>query len=384
LTACSRKSARASLPKISIVNFRSNKEVIMADEKLVQEASWLSARLQEKTTYAGLVMLLSLAGVAHATQWETNIETIGIGLGMLLAGITAILTSESKGKTIIKSLVLCFAVAWLFGPLPADAQTAAPAATPAPAASPLVNLPTVGKAQASANPFISQKASGFYLGVGTSVGVASSSVSGNVFALPGITGGSTTAAGGTIDADVGYVWNVCLLQTWCQIEADVKYTNIDGSSAVGTISSRWVLTQEFDVGADMVQAVLKYFPTFTNPFPSFNPTSLLPSAATVSNTPLGYVGFKQAELLINGNVGQAGGQTWAYAPGVTSGFRWQTLGANGKPNGGSLKVFADILWPTKGVSIANLFGAGGAPVVTQANANLNTMFIAGLHYDFGI
>jgi hypothetical protein len=99
---------------------------------------------------------------------------------------------------------------------------------------------------------------------------------------------------------------------------------------------------------------------------------------------MGYVGFKQAEMLISGNVGQSGGQDWAYAPGVTAGWRWQTLGSNGAPNGGSLKVFADIYWADKGASIANLFGTSGAPIVTQANANLNTMYVAGLHYDFGV
>lgn len=226
--------------------------------------------------------------------------------------------------------------------------------------------------------------SGLYVGFGSSAAVASANVSGNVISLPGVTGGGVNAAGGTVDVDAGYIWGSCILNTWCQVEADVKYTNVEGSTDVGTISARWVLTQEFDIGADVLQTALSFFPSASNPFPSFNPSSLLPTAIAVATTPRGYFGFKQAEMLVGGNVGQSGGQDWVYAPGVTSGFRWQTLGSNGKPNGGSLKVFADIFWANKGASISNLFGTGGSPIVTQASANLNTMYVAGIHYDFSV
>ena len=248
-------------------------------------------------------------------------------------------------------------------------------------------LPAVAQVVTKApppNPFVSLNGSGWYVGAGTSAAVASSNVSGNVISVPGITGGAVSAAGGTVDVDAGYILGKCVLNSWCQVEADVKYTNIDGNNAVGNISARWVLTQEFDIGADVIQTVLALLPSANNPFPSFNPSSLLPANIAVATTPRGYLGFKQAELLISGNVGQSGGQDWAYAPGVTSGFRWQTLGTNGAPNGGSLKVFADIYWPMRGASVANLFGSSGAPIVTQASANLNTLYVVGVHFDFGI
>ena len=235
-----------------------------------------------------------------------------------------------------------------------------------------------------ANPFVNYKDSGWYIGAGTSAAVASENVSGNVFTLPGATGGGVTAAGGTIDADIGFIKGQCILNTWCQVELDGKYTNISGSTAVGTLSTQWAITQEIDVGADLVQSVFAAFSSLNNPFPTFNPSSLLPANIAVATTPRGYFGFKQEELLINGNVGQSGGQTWAYAPGVTAGWRWQTINASGQPNGRSLKVFADVLWPTKGVSIANVFGVGGAPMVTQANASLKTLFVAGVHLDFDV
>ena len=234
------------------------------------------------------------------------------------------------------------------------------------------------------NPFTTVNGAGLYIGVGTSAAVASENVSGNVFSLPGVTGGGMTAAGGTVDVDVGYIWGRCVLNTWCQVEADAKYANIIGSNAVGTLSTQWAFTQEFDLGADVLQTILALLPSASLPFPTFNPSTLLPANIAVATTPRGSFGFKQEELLLSGSVGQAGGQTWAYAPGVTSGFRWQTLGTNGLPNGGSIKVFADVLWPMKGVSIANVFGVGGAPIVTQASATLDTLYVAGIHYDFGI
>jgi hypothetical protein len=246
----------------------------------------------------------------------------------------------------------------------------------------VIPAPIVTKAPVSYNPFIG--GSGFYLGLGTEAAVASANVNGNVITLPGITGGSTNAAGGMVDIDVGYIWGACFFGTWCQLEADARYTNITGNTAVGNINNQWSFTQEADIGIDAIQTLTAIAPQLANVFPSFNPTSLLPSSVAVAATPRGYVGFKQEEALLNANVGASTGQTWIYAPGVTSGFRWQTLNAAGKPNGGSLKIFADILWPSKGVTIANLFGAAGAPMVTAAGASWNTVYEVGIHYDFGL
>lgn len=249
-------------------------------------------------------------------------------------------------------------------------------ATPALAGGQLVPPPS---------PFLTSNGSGFYFAVGTSAELASANVSGNVFALPGLTGGGLNAAGGTIDSGFGYIRGSCIFGVWCAVEVDAKYSNISGSNAVGSVSSRWMLTQEVDFGIDLLQTVLAYVPGFSNPFPSFNASGLLP--ANISSTvgpPQGFFGFKQAEMLISGNVGVAGGQTWDYAPGLTGGFLWRTLGTNGKPNGGALKVAADIYWMNKGASISNLFGVGGAPVITNANASMDTVYAFEIHYNFGL
>lgn len=261
------------------------------------------------------------------------------------------------------------------------AAVAAAIATPALAAD--VTPPNLMKGGPS-SPFLTTAGAGPFFGVGTSAAIASSNVSGNVISVPGLSGGDVSAAGGTIDVDVGYIWGRCILNTWCQVEVDGKYTNIVGDTAVGSISNRWGVTQELDVGADVIQTVLSAFPNFKNPWPTLvDPTSLLPANVAVANTPRGYIGVKNGDYLIGGNVGRSGGQTWVDAPGLTTGFRWQTLGSNGKPNGGSLKVFADVMWATKGLTLSNVFGAGGAPIITNANADLKTMYVAGVHYDFG-
>lgn len=244
------------------------------------------------------------------------------------------------------------------------------------------DLPLPTKAPISYNPFIGS--SGFYIGAGTEAAVASSSVNGNVIAIPGVTGGTTNAAGGMVDIDVGYIWGACIFNSWCQIEADARYTNIVGNTAVGSIDSRWSFTQEADIGFDAIQSLTAVLPQLSNIFPTFNATSLLPASLAVAATPRGYFGFKGMEALLQSNVGASSGQNWIVAPGVTTGFRWQTLNSAGKPNGGSLKIFADILWPSRGVTIANLFGAGGAPIVMQANASWNTVYEVGIHYDFGL
>ena len=246
------------------------------------------------------------------------------------------------------------------------------------------DLPVPYKAQPLVSPFSIVGGNGFFVGAGTSAAVAQSNVSGNVINIPGV-GGATNAAGGTIGGDAGYIWGRCgSILGWCQVEVDIKYMNITGNTAVGSINYRWGVTEEFDVGIDAIQTVLSALPSIPNIFPILaNPSGALPANIAVG-TPLGYVGAKVGEFNINGNVGQASGQTWVVTPGVTTGFRWPVLGSNGKPNGGSLKVYGDVLFANKGVTLSNVFGTAGGPMLVQnANASLNTMYVVGLNYDLG-
>lgn len=225
--------------------------------------------------------------------------------------------------------------------------------------------------------------SGWYIGVGTEAGVAASSISGTTF--PSLTGGNLTSDGGAVGVDAGYIWSNCLLQTWCQIEVDLRYQNIGGSMGGASVNSLWSVREEFDVGAQVFQTVLAAVGNIGVSFPTFNPSGMLPANIAVATIPRQYVGFIADEYEIGGNFGSASGQTWGFAPGVTTGYRWQTLGTNGLPNNGSLKIHADIEWPTKGADLTGVFaGAGGAPLAVTASASMQTLYRVGIQYDFGI
>lgn len=233
-------------------------------------------------------------------------------------------------------------------------------------------------------PFSAPGGLGAYLGGGFEGGVAASSVNGTSF--PNLTGGGLNAAGAAVVVDWGYIWSNCILSTWCQVELDAKYQNINGSTTGGgaSVSSQWAFSQEFDIGADAIATLTSVLPNLNTSFPTFNPSGLLPANIAVATTPRGYVGFKSEFFKENGQFGGATGETWGWAPGVTGGYRWQTLGSNGQPNGGSLKAYADILWANRGITLENLFSAGGAPKVVNGSASMNTFYMAGLHYDFPV
>jgi hypothetical protein len=225
--------------------------------------------------------------------------------------------------------------------------------------------------------------SGWYLGVGTDAAVASSSVNGSAF--PNLTGGNLTSDGGAVGVDAGYIWSNCLLQTWCQIEVDLRYQNISGSMGGASVNSLWSIREEFDVGAQVFQTILAAVGNVGISFPTFNPSGMLPANIAVATIPRQYLGFILDEYEIAGTFGSASGQTWGLAPGVTTGYRWQTLGTNGLPNNGSLKIHADIEWPTKGADLTGVFAApGGAPLQVSASASMQTVYRVGIQYDFGV
>lgn len=238
-------------------------------------------------------------------------------------------------------------------------------------------------AKAPVNPFITNTGSGWYVGVNSQASVASSSVSGNTF--PSLST-SFMAAGAAIGGDVGYIWNSCVAGSWCQIEVDADYQNISGGVPGASMNSKWNVSEEADIGIQVFQTIIAALPSLNgnNPFPTFNPSGLLPANIAVATTPRQYVGFVVDEMELGGNLFSATGQDWAIAPGVTTGYRWQTLGTDGKPNGGSLNIAARVLWPTKGITLSNVFATGGAPMVTGAHVSESALYTIKLQYDFGL
>lgn len=232
-----------------------------------------------------------------------------------------------------------------------------------------------------ANPFLTPTVSGWYIGVGTEAAVAQANVSGTNLFATSLVGGDLKAAGGAVGGDVGYIgvtasgWRV-------RLETGLMYQNITGSSADGgSIVSRWSATQEVDTDFSMFQKISSAIGNLGINFPSFNP--VLPSNVAVGATPWQYIGIGAREFGLSGNFFGAQGSSWSVSPMIKSGFMWQTLDATGKPNGGALDAYAWVSFPQHGLTLNNVLGAGGAPMISGA-AQMGTQYGLGLKYDFGI
>jgi len=248
------------------------------------------------------------------------------------------------------------------------------------------------KAPPSASPFNTYAGSGFYWGVGTTSGVDQANVSGNnVFATSLVTS-NLDAAGQSVDVEVGYIWgnaSIAGVAQWARVYLSGSYQNISGGVSVGatptsgaaslSIASRWSSMQGLDVGADLVTMLLQKT-GLTNPFPTFTPQ--LPSNVAVAMTPREYFGAFVTEFGISGNFGMASGQTVGVAPGVRTGYLWQTVDATGRPNGGALDLGVAVDWPTKGATFNNVFAGSGAPLTLNAGENVGTQYKAYIRYDF--
>jgi hypothetical protein len=245
--------------------------------------------------------------------------------------------------------------------------------------------------KAAPTPFLTYSGSGFYWGVGTTSAVDQTSVSNNVFATS-LVSNNLTAAGQSIDAEVGYIWgnaSIAGFAQWARVYVSGSFQNISAGVAVaGTpmgaasfgVASRWSSMQGFDVGADLVSMLLTRL-GIANPFPAFTPQ--LPSNVAVAVTPREYFGGFVTEFGISGTGAMSGaGSTVGVAPGIRTGYLWQTIDSTGKPNGGALDLGVAVDWPTRGVTFSNVFATNGAPLTLNASANIGTQYKAYIRYDF--
>jgi hypothetical protein len=246
--------------------------------------------------------------------------------------------------------------------------------------------------KAAPSPFLTYSGSGFYWGIGTTSGVDQANVSGNNLFATSLVSSNLDATGQSIDAEVGYIWgnaSIAGVAQWARVYASGSYQNISGGVSVGatpttgaaalSVSSRWSSMQGLDVGADLVSMLLTKT-GLSNPFPTFTPQ--LPSNVAVAVTPREYFGAFVTEFGISGNFGAATGQTVGVAPGIRTGYLWQTVDATGKPNGGALDLGVAVDWPTKGVSFSNAFATNGAPLTLNSGAQIGTQYKAYIRYDF--
>lgn len=222
--------------------------------------------------------------------------------------------------------------------------------------------------------------SGWYCGVGTQAGVAQANVSGNNLFATSLVSGSLTADGAGVGGGCGWITNKGPLGSWMQIEVDGFYENITATMGPVSVASRWSATEEIDIGISAFSALQQAFTALGGanglnlPFPSFTPS--LPAGVAVAAAPRQYIGFKAEQFGLTGNAFSAGGATIGWAPGLTTGWRWQTLNAAGQPNGGSLKIYADVFWPQRG----NTFDTDGGAITGASK--FTTAYKLGVKYDF--
>jgi hypothetical protein len=241
------------------------------------------------------------------------------------------------------------------------------------------------KAPPQNSPFLLYNGSGFYIGLGTTSAVDQASVNGSNLFASSLVDGNLNAAGQSVDLEVGYIWgnaSVAGIAQWARVYASGSYQNITGGISVpgndASVASRWSAMQGIDVGADLVAKIL----TATNlqvAFPSFTPQ--LPSNVAVATTPREYFGAFFDEFGVNGSVGLANGVEVATAPGIRTGYLWQTVDSTGKPNGGALDLGVAVAWPLKGMTFNDVFAAGH-PIQTGAGIDLGTQYKAYIRYDF--
>jgi hypothetical protein len=233
------------------------------------------------------------------------------------------------------------------------------------------------------NPFSNASGSGVYIGIGTTAGVSNSQVSGNNIFATSLAGGDLNSDGASVDAAIGYIsGNTSILGfgNWWRVEASGSYQNITATAGGASVQQRWSGMQEFDVGADLINQITAVVGNLGINWPTFTPQ--LPANVAVAAVPKQYFGAIVKEFGMSGNFGGVGGETVAVAPGIKSGFLWQTIGINGKPNGGAIDAFAYVAWPVKGFTVNNVIGTGGAPTLGAAAVGLGTQYGAGLKYDF--
>jgi hypothetical protein len=245
--------------------------------------------------------------------------------------------------------------------------------------------------KAEPSPFLIYNGSGFYWAVGTSARVADASANGNLL-IGNLLSSNVKAAGGGIDFEVGYIWGKASaigFLNWYRVYASATYQNISGSqvatsAATGpqslSVVSRWQAQQGFDVNADLFNYIFSTF-GWSNPFPAFTPQP--PSNLTLATIPHQYVGGFITEVGLGGNFGPSTtGAQIGIAPGVRTGFIWQTLGKDGKPNGAAFDTGVQVAWMTKGVTLNNVFAPNGAPVALQNGVDMGTTYSVYAHLAF--
>jgi hypothetical protein len=239
------------------------------------------------------------------------------------------------------------------------------------------------KAPPVVSPFINWTGSGWFWEFGTYAGVAQSSVNGSSLLVSSLVSSNITASGGGIEVGLGYIHgntNTLGFGNWFELQGKGAYQNIQGGIQVpggdSGFFSRWSAEQDACVGADVIAAIGSVIGNLGVNWPTWTPS--LPANVQVG-IPKQCFGGEVREFGLGGQFGGATGTTIGVAPGVITEFIYPTLGTNGLPNGGAVKLWASVDWNAKGFTFDNVFGKTGSVGVTPGVSE-GTTYRAGIDF----
>lgn len=265
----------------------------MSDD-VEQKIGYIGSRLREKSTYAGLAVLIGiflpwlmskfpeLSGTSADTI-ATAVSSIGIGIGTLIC----IFLPEKGSKAVIAFLLMPLGAVLLLA--------GAPAARAGDIASPAVNA--INKALAAGYP----TKCGAYYGLGTG---------GNAGAVNGAAAG-TQIVQGDLDILVGYTCPFAGNAFWFG-EASFGFANLNGNSNGLALSGPLVAIERVGVGSP-IQALLGNLLPNLN-FPAMPSTPSFPNGVTPTTAPASYMFAGMVEQDIGAQIGALSGHQWVVAP----------------------------------------------------------------------
>lgn len=228
---------------------------------------------------------------------------------------------------------------------------------------------------------------GWYAGIDAGASVSRASVTGSsTLFVNSLVTGKLNAAGGYVGGCVGYIRGNA--GSWWAVQGCGDWQNITASApgVAASVGSRWDSTLEVRLGGT-INPVSLMVDALSNlgvggfAFPTFTPVA--PGGISVAVAPRTYLAGGVDFKGLDGDFFKANGTTVAISPMLKTGAIWQVLNKNGQSTGGVVDTYAKIAFMDKGITVGNVFGTGGGPVV-GGHASLGTTYTAGVAYYFGI
>jgi hypothetical protein len=271
---------------------------------VIQDVSWLGARLREKSTYAGLAIAVSLVAphFAGASDLVTALSDIGIGVGLLIAIFlpekgSPVGVFKWPGLSMIAALVATAVLASLLSrPASADPINALLLAKQPPLA-----------AKSPSSPLQALNNCGYYYGINTLGGAGS--VNGGAPGASVIQG----AVGGTI----GYGCSIGATPgNFVFVEGNFDWANLNGATSGLALTGPAHFEERFGLGSPLASLLPSAFNLSSSQIPA---DPLLPAGVTAGPS-YPFMFFSLHEQDVSAQLGLASNQEWLFSPGFGIGL----------------------------------------------------------------